>query len=74
MEIKSYRQGSATLLSCPSNTPTPNSCKWQYHSVVGPVWPTDIDPNTTACSSSLNGRSAYEIGDRGQKVATCKCD
>jgi len=65
---------SATLLSCSSNnTSTSNSCKWQYHAVFWPVWTTDINPNTTSCTSSLNGTSAYEIGSSRQKVATCTC-
>lgn len=65
--------GSATLINCPTTTTPTNSCKWQYHAVFGPVWPLDINPNSTSCTSSLNGRSAYEVSGSKQKVATCAC-
>ncbi len=52
---------------------SPSSCSWQYHPVAWPVWSLDINPNTTSCTSSLNGKSAYEISWNKQKVATCSC-
>ncbi len=65
--------GSASLINCTTPPPS-NSCKWQYHAVFWPVWPLDINPNTTSCTSSLNGRSAYEVSGSKQKVATCSCN
>lgn len=58
--------------SCKTETTEP-SCSWQYHAVFWPVWPLDINPNTTSCTASLNGKSAYEISWNKQKVATCAC-
>lgn len=50
-----------------------SSCNWQYHAVIGPVWALDINPETTACTTSINWKSSYEISWNKQKVATCNC-